>query len=112
LASLTFILRDEKWSAVLVNEQLRPVADGPEAMAFCDYSARQLVFNQEYFDMKVVIHELYHAYCRYLYLDSSNTNKEDLEEILAEFWSETLLKFTNLARAIHTGLKTKKATPT
>jgi hypothetical protein len=57
------------------------------------------------FTLKLVIHELFHAYSKYLFLASADLNVGQVEEIYAEFWEVNLFKFTRMAREIYRGLK-------
>lgn len=66
--------------------------------AICEKSTRTIDFRNE-ISLKVVIHELWHAYCSYFYLGSTaDVHKEDFEEMGAEMLEDTLYEYADKAQ--------------
>lgn len=55
--------------------------------------------------MKVVIHELFHAFAHYLYLGSADLSVKQAEEIYAEYMEDALPIYAQLSTELHAALK-------
>ncbi len=61
-----------------------------DSTAYTDKRARRMVFCAEKFSRGAVVHELFHAYCKYLYLNSASISQDDFEEIVAEMLEDKI----------------------
>lgn len=76
-----------------------------EFAGLCVPSEKTIYIDKDNVDMETIMHELYHGYFSYLYLDDTNTLKLlDLEEITANFFCskapEILKKAKNILKKL------------
>lgn len=80
-----------------------------EAYALVDKEKHQLHFVDTKFAKRVVIHELIHAYCKYLYTDSASISHKEYEEMIAEMMEEKILKIVEQSDTIFNILEKEKS---
>lgn len=84
------LIRGQKWTVHLQsNEAFDAQHDGEDRGATL-ISDKAIYFNLDFLDIKVVRHELVHAYFSTLYVESADLTIEQYEEILAEFLEDYL----------------------
>ena len=72
----------------------------------CVASEKTVYFDEDNVDFNVVLHELFHAYFSYLYLDDTNDLKlNDIEEICAKFFENKAELIIKKSKEIHKSLK-------
>ena len=76
-----------------------------DVYAVTDKEKHQLHFVDTKFANRVAIHELIHAYCKYLYTDSASISHKDYEEMIAEMMEEKILKIVDQANKISNNLQ-------
>ena len=104
-AAYTFTINEWKWTAKRIPDSKFDRAYGDKYTAMTVSNRRIIYFRQNEFSLRTVIHELFHAYSHYLYLQSSSVPHEDAEEIYAEFMEENLFRFARKAKEIYRALK-------
>ncbi len=70
---------------------------GSDCAAVTSNERKTMEFDEEHLSRKTIIHELFHAHCRYLYLGSSSIAWEEFEEIVAEMLEERLDQISDQA---------------
>ena len=109
--SFTFKLNEDTWEAYLLtdeeatdlDEQLHDTKTGFRALTASDTKCLFLV--EDSVTKNIITHELFHIYVYYLYLDSADVTLRQFEEILAEFFEETLDKFIKKRNSLYNRFK-------
>jgi hypothetical protein len=102
------LIRGMKWKLILLSYQEFHEKYGEGIAAITEKPERTIFFNQFDVDIKTVRHELFHAYCNELFLNSSEISLDDFEEILAEFFEDFLPEFGRKSNQIHKWLRITK----
>lgn len=73
----------------------------------CVPSEKTIYLDNESIEYDIILHELYHAYFSYLYLDDTNSlTLLDLEEISANFFCSKAAEMLKKAKVVQKRLKT------
>lgn len=88
---------------VITPKEMRKQKISDEVFAgLCVPDEKTIYIDNESIDHHVVLHELYHAYFSYLYLDDTNSLKLlDLEEITANFFCSKAPEILKKAKSVH-----------
>lgn len=105
-------INGDKWTVKIVDsaEMAEQRDDGQDLAGLCVSSERTIYIDDENVAYDIILHELYHAYFSYLYLDDTNSLKLlDLEEITANFFcnksAEILKKAKDITKKLKKGME-------
>ena len=91
------IINGEKWKYRFLSEKAADKVCG-NITAHTLPREKTIEFRASDFTFGVAVHELFHAYCSYLYLTSSNVTNDNFEEIIAEMLEDRILVLITQAR--------------
>ena len=93
-----YIVTEEE--AIQLDEKLNDDSGGFRALTLTGIDGQCIFFVEGNINKKVISHELLHLYCSYLCLGSTEVDRDDFEEIMAEFIEENLDKFIRIRNKI------------
>ncbi len=88
--TFSITISGDRWKYRALDSKSFEVKHGEDASAATSNDKKVMEFDLAHLSRKTVIHELFHAHCRYLYLGSSSIAWEEFEEIVAEMLEERL----------------------
>lgn len=99
-----------KIKVVTSEEMVEQREDGENIAGLCVAEERTIYIDEEHVEYGIILHELYHAFFSYLYLDDATTLKLlDLEEITANFFvnkaAEMIKKAKDVTKRLKKGMK-------
>lgn len=80
-------LQGKRWTYTVLAHGLYKRREGEDSEAMTHGSKRKMVFDASKLSLGACRHELFHAYCTNLYLNSAEVGVDQFEEIVAE-WAE------------------------
>lgn len=107
-AGLVISIRGEPWEVARLSKKEYRAAGGPKGtIAVCDPTTKKLLF-REAAPHSTIMHELFHAYCRYLFLESTSLSHQQFEEIIADMLGESFPIMVKQVGLIYKGLSDGK----
>lgn len=115
--TFTITICGERWKYRILPKPKFKQLHGDNSDAVTETKQKRMDFKPEGVCIGTVRHELFHAYASYLFLNSSNIDKDDYEEIVAEmleyYWDrmhkQGMQMFENLDGALNG--RSKKVRP-
>ena len=93
-ATLTIQIQEDSWTLKLWRKKSYDRKFGEDSDGITFASDKEINFREDAFTLDLVSHELFHAYFKYLHLDSVTSPTVDgLEEIMASWIGLNLDKF-------------------
>ena len=106
LATLTLQIQEDTWTLRLWRGRAYERLHGEDSGAITDVIDKTIDFNNDETTLETVGHELFHAYFKYLHLDSVVEPKiSDVEEIVASWIGSNLDKFHEKVHYVYNNLK-------
>lgn len=100
-------INDDKWTYQLVSKkefkQRHP--GSKDEIAMTDPVRFAIDFTKEAVTQEIAVHELFHAYHVYFFLNSAQISLHDHEEIIAEFLGSKINELMRKARIVYRNLK-------
>jgi hypothetical protein len=87
-------IKGHEWTIILSPEPL------DQCRAFTDLDEKSITFYKKDFTPRVILHEVFHAYCGSLHLASSQIHWVDFEEIIAEMLEEEIVNILATTREV------------
>ncbi len=104
--TVRFFVRGEVWQARVLTDSAYKKAHGKGSLAETLKDTRQLVFRAKGVTQGIVLHELVHAYFKYVPLGStSDITAHDHEEIFAEFIEQAGVELIRLGHKLYKELR-------
>lgn len=94
-------IRGAKWRILVLSSEDFSEKHGEDCVAITIKEDHEIHFKADTLTLKVVRHELFHAYCDGLYINSANLSVTQYEEIIAEFLEDYLPKMHYQATRIY-----------
>ena len=101
-------INGDDWTIYLAGDDDSLIAS-ENSDAETDFHKREIVIRQDAVNLKVIRHELWHAYMGYTYLEDTNINSSDAEEVAACLFSDRGEKIIDKSHLILAKLKALKA---
>jgi phosphoserine phosphatase len=99
--TFSITINGDRWKFRIYSREEYEKKVGPDSSAATHPEKRLMSFHAEALSRGAIIHELFHAYCRSLYLESSNVARDDFEEIVAQMLEEKLDVIAEQATQMH-----------
>ncbi len=94
-------IRGKRWTINLQLDNEFEEQHGKETWAITYGEERTIYFRPSHIDLPTIIHELFHAYCKELFLNSANLDIDQHEEVIAEFLGDYLSELNRKANQLH-----------
>jgi len=107
MKSFSVNINGERWKYKLLEDsRYNKVMDEKDESDACTFKRRrEMLFRRSALKFGTVIHELIHAYCYYLYLNSADISKEDYEEIICELMEDRMMTIVDQAHMMYLKMK-------
>lgn len=104
------LINGDKWDIEVVSvKQMKKEREDGDYGGLCIPADRTIFIAEDSIDLRIVTHELYHAYWSYLYLDDTQTMSViDVEEIAAGMFTDKATMILKQAKSIHKSLSKGK----
>jgi hypothetical protein len=99
-------IANDEWTILLWRAKPYIRMHGDDSGAITTPAKKLMEFRDDELCLEFVAHELFHAYFKYLHLDSTVSLKiDDVEEVIASWLGSNFQRFTDQANLIYAKLK-------
>lgn len=100
-----YIINSDKWIIYLIDKDDNVITD-ENISAEVRFDEREIYFRRNNITQKIILHELWHAFMSYCYLnDTNDIMLSDFEEITASLFSDRCEKILELTKDLLVKLK-------
>ena len=98
-------LQGKRWTYSVLSSGLYKKREGDDSDAMTHGSKRKMIFDASKLSLGACRHELFHAYCTNLYLNSAEISVDQFEEIVAEWAEDHLDEWAKKASEMYTKMR-------